>query len=162
MKPICVQTEGGVAASAGTHLEAGTYPDANGNEQSYSACIDFSVNQLATRLCDGAQVPMNAARIYWMLEHFAEFGFCAWYRTPDEGFSASHIHIVCAMVPIKLPIVQHQVLDFVTGRNGLKSHATEAFYTPSSDYDSAIAQAFIDANPNALPAYLAALKAVAG
>lgn len=147
IRPIIVQTEGGVLASAGTHLEAGKYLDDDGKWQSYSACIDLSVNQLATRISDGKSIEMNVQRINWLLEHLSEFGFAGFHRTTDEGFSAPHMHIICAMVKINLEVVVKQVIDFVNGRSGLKSHGPERYWTASDSNDAIVAHAFAKANP---------------
>ena len=147
LKPVIVQTQGGVEASAGTHLSEGTYVDANGHEQSYSACIDFSVRQMATRLSDGAKIQMDRRHIEWFLEHCSEFALAGFYRTKDEGFDAEHMHVVCAMVPIEREIVIHQVLDFVDGKSGLKHHLKERYWTASDANDDIVARAFARANP---------------
>lgn len=162
LKPVLVQSEGGVAASAGTHLAAGTYVDADGHTQTYSACLDFSVNQPAIRLSDGKHIEMDELHINWFLEKASEFNFAGFHRTTSEGFPSPHLHLVCAMVEIKLPIVQHQVVDFCTGRSGLKGHAKERYFTASNANDKRIAAAFLKANPHALPEYRRALQAVVG
>lgn len=155
LRPVIVQTQGDAKQSAGTHGSAGTY-SLNGKRQSYSACIDFSVNQPATRLSDGKKVVMDRARIKWFLYCLAKAGFTAWYRTTKQGFSGAHIHAVCAMVPISgLP--EAQVLDFLDNRTGLKGGAKEEFWTANNDVDSYIATHFAKANPEAahrLPAHL--------
>lgn len=147
LAPVIVQTQGNAPQSAGTHGSAGTYTE-NGVHHSYSPCIDFSVQQSATRLSDKAKVAMNEMRIRWFLEHLAEQGICAFYRLPSQGFDAAHIHAITAMVAMP-PLCQNQVIDFVSGRNGLKGHATEQFWHASEAYDGHIATLFAIANPAA-------------
>lgn len=147
LSPVIVQTQGDAKESAGTHGSCGHYP-LNGKQQSYSACIDFSVHQPATRLSDGAKIQMDIDHIRWFLRNLAEAGFCAWYRTEAQGFSGAHIHCVCAMVPINgLP--EAQVIDFLNDRTGLKGHAKETFYTAPDVTDAHIAKLFAAANPEA-------------
>jgi len=162
LRLIVVQTLGFATQSAGTHGPEGTYTDADGNEQQYTSCIDLSVNQPATRLSDGAQITMDEEHINWFLEKASENNLGGFHRVPSEGFTSSHIHLVCMQIETTNPVVQHQAVDLCTGHNGLKGHAAETYFTASDANDAQMAQAFIDANPNALPAYLAALKAVAG
>ncbi len=146
LTPVTVQTQGNAAASAGTHNCAGQYRDGNNSWHDYSACIDLSVNQKATRNSDGAKITMDAAHIKWLLFCLSEEGIAAWYRVPAEGFEY-HIHGVFAMV--KMPeICGRQVADFIANRNGLKSHKTETFWTPDDSNDAVIARLFRASNPD--------------
>jgi hypothetical protein len=148
LKPVIVQTQGDAPESAGTHGSAGHYIDAGGKRQSYSACIDISVNQAATRLSDKKKVVMDKARVRWLLYCLAKEGFAGFYRTEAQGFTSHHVHIICAMVPVDgLP--ESQVIDFLNDRNGLKGHGQETFWTADDDVDQYIATKFALANPEA-------------
>jgi len=41
-----------------------------------------------------------------------------------------------------------QVLDFLTGKDGLRYHRKEEFYSPSEEYDKIIVQKMLEANPH--------------
>lgn len=145
LRPVVVQTEGAATQSAGTHAADGKYQLSGGEWHEYTAAVDLSVNQHAHRLSDGADIAMDRPHIHWMLQNLAEAGFVAWYRTPAEGFDASHIHAVFAGVKMKA-ILQGQVRDFLNDRTGLKGHATETFYTAPPATDAKIRAMFLAAN----------------
>ena len=146
MTPVLVQTQGNATASAGTHNAAGKYKQADGTWHDYSACIDISINQNATRHSDGASIKMTPARIKWLLFCLSEQGIVAWYRVPSQGFTP-HIHCVCSMV--KMPeICARQVVDFLSDKTGLKSHGKEKFWVADDDADAHIAKLFMAANPD--------------
>lgn len=167
LKPVLVQSQGAASQSAGTHSSAGKYKDSDGNWQSYSVCLDFSVRQSALRLTDKKKIAMDEAHIKWFLEIASEFGLGGWYRTPSQGFDAAHLHLICLMVPFKHPdpvareICIHQAVDVVTDKTGLKGHKNETFWHASSANDARNAKQFVKANPDArvlVPARLLTAK----
>lgn len=114
------QTDGGAAASAGTHE-----PDGLINGLKYAADVDFHVHDWNT-----------ASRIYFA-NLLASHGFAAWLRVPGEDHwpssDALHIHAAYCGVPMKF-ICRQQVHDAIHDRNGLASHALyRTFQRPESD-----------------------------
>ena len=109
-----MQTIGGAPASAGTHLQDGTFQG-----HPYSAATDLSVSGLSN------------AQIGNLLERLAKVGFAAWYRQPGhDGWPASevrHIHAVYANAKMKTSL-QSQVRSWLAGRNGLVSNTLYGFH----------------------------------
>jgi len=141
LKPVIVQTMGTATASAGTHEIDGSYIAADGNKQSYCAAVDVSVNQKAVFLKTGAKVPMTDERIKWFLWKLAENGFVAWYRRKSQGFEAAHIHAIFVGVAMK-PVLDAQVRDFLAGRDGLRGHRKEEFWTAPAALDAELKKLF--------------------
>lgn len=112
------QTIGGAPASAGYHLQDGT-------SMGLAYCA-------ATDLRTGG---MSETQIRALLEALALNGFAAWYRKPgSDGWPSSeapHIHAVFAGVVMKTQL-RGQVRDWLLGLNGLASHTTYRFWTPSA------------------------------
>ncbi len=112
------QTIGGAPASAGYHLQDGV-------SMGLAYCA-------ATDLRTGG---MTETEIRALLERLALNGFAAWYRKPgSDGWPASeapHIHAVFAGVVMKTQL-RGQVRDWLLGLNGLASHSTYRFWTPSA------------------------------
>jgi len=106
------QTIGSAAASAGTHLQDGTY-----DGFAYSAATDFSTSGL------------SSTQIKNMLERLGLVGFAAWYRQSGyDGWSGvSHIHAVYTNCLMKSSL-RSQVKSWLEGRNGLVSNQIYGFY----------------------------------
>lgn len=88
---------GGVGASGGTHDGGGV--------------VDISVTNLSNKTA-----VVNALR---------QVGFAAWYRSPDQGNWAAHIHAVAISDTDMSPQAQAQVGDYFLGRNGLANHGKD-------------------------------------
>ena len=78
---------------------------------------------------------MNETQIKARLNKLASHGFAVWYRKPgSDGWPSSgapHIHAVFAGVKMKAEL-RGQVRDWLNGRNGLSSHTTYRFWTPTA------------------------------
>ncbi|MFO0559434.1 MAG: hypothetical protein U0269_15565 [Polyangiales bacterium] len=112
------QTIGGAPASAGYHLQDGTSMGL-----AYCAATDIRTGG------------MTETEIRALLERLALNGFAAWYRKPGfDGWPSSeapHIHAVFAGVVMKTQL-RGQVRDWLLGLNGLASHTTYRFWSPSA------------------------------
>lgn len=86
----------GVSASAGTH-DGGGVIDVDPTQASSHNAIVLALRQV---------------------------GFCAWYRTPAEGFSY-HIHAVAIGDVQMSPSAHSQVVDYFHGLNGLASRRAD-------------------------------------
>jgi len=145
LKLVIVQTEGSAPASAGTHGSDGKYQQPDGTWHSYSAALDLSVKQGATKISTGEHLALTEERIKWALYNLALHGFAGWYRRPSQGFDAVHLHVVFAGVKMK-PMLQKQVRDFLADRTGLASHGHESFWTAPPEVDAKIRVLFDEAN----------------
>jgi hypothetical protein len=134
MQIVVVQTLGTADASAGTHERDGYYVDSKGKKVPYSAALDISVNQGFTRITDKKRMPMGELHIKWLLRNLALHGFVCWYRRPEQGFDY-HIHAVYVGCPMK-DILKRQVEDFLEGKDGLRSHRKEQFWTAPAEMDA--------------------------
>jgi hypothetical protein len=118
------QTIGYATASAGYHA-----PDGTVNGLQYTAAVDLSVSG------------MSATQIRTLLTHLGENGFAAWYRDPGyDGWPSSdaeHVHAVFAGVVMKSEL-RGQVRDYLSGLNGLASHAPYHFWQPTAAIDDII------------------------
>jgi len=140
IRPIITQTYGQAPDSKGVHAPDGTYKDSNGKEIFYTAALDLSVKQAATRLRDGGKLTMGEKQIKWFLYCLAKNGFVAWYRY-QGAFAVKHIHAIYVGVPMK-DALRSQVRDFLNDRTGLKGHARETFWTADSELDSELRRLF--------------------
>jgi hypothetical protein len=123
-----MQTIGGAPASAGTHLQDGTF-----HGHPYSAATDLSVSGLSN------------AQIRNLLARMAKVGFAAWYRQPGhDGWPASevrHIHAVYANARMKTSL-RSQVRSWLAGRNGLVSNTLYGFFHWTAAQKAAVRHKF--------------------
>lgn len=150
LRPVVVQTLGSAPESANTHGRIGTYKKM-GVPIPYSGCIDFSVNQDATLINpvtfkDLGKAEMNETRIKWWLFKCGENHIAAFYRRVNQGFTARHIHGISVSVPLP-PILIRQVVDWLTGRDGLKSHRREEYWMPPESTEAKLKERFLLFNP---------------
>lgn len=113
------QTDGGAAASAGTHE-----PDGRINGLLYAADVDFHIHDMSGK-----------SRLYFANELGLK-GFAGWLRIPGvdhwPAADALHLHAGYCGVPMKY-ICRHQIHDAIHDRNGLASHALyRAFQRPEA------------------------------
>ncbi len=107
-----MQTIGGAAASAGTHLQDGVVGGVP-----YSAATDLSVSGL------------SQTQIRNLLEKLAKVGFAAWYRHNgyDHWVGVNHIHAVYANLKMKSSL-RSQVYSWLANRTGLVSNTIYTFH----------------------------------
>src|SRR5262245_1046368 len=87
----------------------------------YTGAVDISVRCL------------SETQIKTFLARLADSGFAAWYRKngQDSWNGPPHIHAIWAGCRLK-PILQHQVEEWLAGRNGLFSSRPYEFWQPST------------------------------
>lgn len=127
------QTDGGAAASHGTHE-----PDGVINGAVYAADVDFHIHDL------------SGAQRLKMLDLLGSHGFAGWLRVPGTDHwpagLALHLHAGFCGVPMKL-ICRHQIHDAIHDRNGLASHAHYKTYSRPENVKARLWAMFIQHNP---------------
>ena len=122
------QTIGNAAASAGTHAQDGTL-----GGFAYCAATDLRTSGLTN------------SQVHALVSRLADEGFAAFFRNPGhDGWPSNevrHIHAIYVGVPMKSSL-RSQVQDWLAGRNGLVSHGTYTFFTPTSAQRNAIQSLF--------------------
>lgn len=151
IRPVVVQTLGSAPESAGTHGKSGTYTATNGKPHSYSGAIDWSVIQDATRIDPVTykgigKVKMGDDQIKWWLWKAGEHNIAAFYRRPSQGFTAQHIHGITCSCHL-LTTLQRQVVDWLTGKDGLRRHRDETYWLPPESTEAKLKETFLHYNP---------------
>lgn len=111
-----VQTIGNAPASAGVHLQDGTF-----NGHPYTAAVDISVSGL------------SSTQIHNLLEKLGKVGYAGWYRKygSDGWYGVNHIHAVYANCKMKSAL-RSQIRSWLVNRNGLVSNTIYHWHTFSA------------------------------
>lgn len=132
-----MQTIGNAAASAGTHAQDGVDPYGH----PYAAAVDINVN---------SPINLSSSGIKALLENLSRHGFAAFYRNPGADHwpagDIEHVHAIYVGELMKAS-VRSQVHDWLSGRNGLASHAAYQFWQPSVAAEAELRPLFLKYNP---------------
>lgn len=128
------QCIGNAPASAGVHAKDGEY---EGHD--YCAATDFRIKDLPTD-----------AEAHAFCGQLAAAGFLPYYRKPGvNGWPDAdprHVHAIFPGAPMK-EALRNQVHAYLSGKNGLVSHADYTFRPPTKEECDVARAAFLAHNP---------------
>lgn len=118
-RPNIVQTVGDAPASAGFHRADGTFLNEAGETEQYCAAVDFSIHH--PQSLSGVQI----GRFLLSLFHG---DFVPFWRHGGTWEGQEHIHAIWVSCVMKDELLQ-QIHDFCMGRDGLRGHNPDVFWT---------------------------------